>query len=190
MWYKNGINENHNMTVKQCFYMILLKFERMFAVIKQFCFSVLHTAILASILHCTNVLKWKWIRVHKTDDVKALEWNSHQESTIWCIGLPLAEESINIRASHSVVLKARLYRVVPISSRDIVTSKFSENVTLKRYSRKEYLRVILLYVVGIFMHLLLVFYYSYRYLLILLNRHLASIKLMIIILHLYGFILS
>lgn len=94
--------------------------ERTFAVIKWFCFCVL--PFLCSILHWTNVPKWKWIPAHKTDDVKALEWNSHQESTIWCIGLPLAEESINIRALHSVVSKAWLYRVVPVSSSNIVTS--------------------------------------------------------------------
>lgn len=100
---------------------IKIHIERSFAVIKRLCFYVL--PFLCSILHWTNVPKWKWIPAHKTDDVKALEWNSHQESTIWCIGLPLAEESINILALHSVVLKARLYRVVSISLRDIATSK-------------------------------------------------------------------
>jgi len=96
--------------VKRYFYMIKIPIERTFAIIKRFCFCVL--PFLCSILHWTNVPKWKWILAHKTDDVKALEWNSHQESTIWCIGLPLAEESINIRASHCVELKARLYRVI------------------------------------------------------------------------------
>lgn len=54
------------------------------------------------ILYWANVLKWKWISARKTDDVKALEWNSYQKSTIWCIGLPLAKVSINIRASRSI----------------------------------------------------------------------------------------
>lgn len=58
---------------------------------------VLRAAILVH-LYCANVSNWKWISARKTDDVRALEWNSYQESTIWCIGLPLAEESINIQA--------------------------------------------------------------------------------------------
>lgn len=118
---RNRINErvNETMFLHNC---IEISTKRTFAVIKRLCFCVLPS--LCSILYWTNVPKWKWIPApHKTGDVKALEWNSHQESTIWCIGLPLAEESINIRASRSVVLKARLYRVVTTSSRDTVTLK-------------------------------------------------------------------
>lgn len=37
-------------------------------------------------------------------------------------GLPLAEESINIRVSRSVALKARLYRVALLPSIDILSS--------------------------------------------------------------------
>lgn len=72
-------------------------------------------------------------------------------------GLPLAEVSINIRASHSVVLKARLYWVVPISSRNIVTSKLSEILLQKGLFTSHFI----LHCELITMIFLFIYYYYY-----------------------------
>lgn len=149
----------------------------MFAVIKRFCFCVL--PFLYSILHWTNVPKWKWILAHKTDDVKALEWNSHQESTIWYIGLPLTEVSINIRALHSMELKARLYWIVSVLARYYYIIIWDVAVERNIYMS--------LYFTLPFMQLSFNYYFYYYYSLILLYIDLAFIKSILIILHVLWF---